>query len=327
MASCTNEFTVDATQTQLLPTFICTPATMTSEEVFVPSPVDDPREEASVPFPDVPVDNPRGDVVGAVPRKGALPSACYYVLAFCIAVIALGILIPKEVAYIPPSHVMTLTHYPTIGPSTGTLTLVSQNLVRGPGVLHFDATFNNLAFEIVDPVIQVMYYNPNDQRTGAKMVDVVYNLTSRHSLSVGMQNISLQIPFPSENALQMAIDLRAHLLIQVTDSKRGDVLLVETIHLPSAIVFSPWTDHLKGRAIRFMTFGEQGVGKTTILEDLMNLLINLHSRLPFAPPRSGVITDAGTIGVVRMEPLTKEKGSVGSSLIPYDTEGSSRYLP
>ena len=222
--------------------------------------------------------------------------------------------------YCVPEDISTLPSSYELVPSDGTVTVLSIEFTQGEHLL-MHVTLRNTGSAIGNPMVHLFYYNPNDQRPGSKMVEVTFYLKGcQRALKTGVQTINLQIPFPSEKALQMAIDLRASLNLRI-EGESGRIVHSSTIQLPAEIIFAEWIETLAGRKCRFMVFGEQGSGKSTMINDLLNVLHSQSSFINYTPPPTS-IQDAGTIGVVRVTVPEDVATLLESSIIAFDTEGS-----
>lgn len=223
-----------------------------------------------------------------------------------------------------PEDITSIGEMPNFGPSYGLINIKTKFIQHGDNV-QIEFNLKNNGRKLESPVVRIYYYNPLNEYPGDKIVELLYHLKDcKCSLDTGTTIFYLNFPFTPELALDMAIAAKAEIFINIQTNNK--VVYSKSIPLPSDLIFgSSWLKILSGRTLRVMIFGEQGSAKTTLINDFLNMLQSIKSKINFVPPPSQ-IHEKGTIGISKIEIQPPHDSLLDSSIVFYDTEGSRKFI-
>lgn len=211
--------------------------------------------------------------------------------------------------------------------SEGTTTIRSYSFSLTEEDLLLKLEIRNFGKPISNPTLRILFYNPYSKTNANSVIEDTFYLRDCKCspLPTATKTLYIRIPFPVESALDMAMEMKTQLNIIIESDNK--IVLNEQIHLTPDIIFmNSFLLNKLFTPIRVIVFGEQGSAKTTLINDFLNSLQGIHSKINFVPPPMG-IKDAGmTVGVSRVAITNPHSSPLDSSIIFYDTEGASLFI-
>ena len=208
--------------------------------------------------------------------------------------------------------------------SQGTITIRSYSFSIIEDDLLLTIAIRNFGKPVSNPRLRILFNNPHSNDNSTAIIEDTYYLhdCKCSPLQTAPKKLYIRIPFPIESSLHLAMNIQTHIKIIIESDNK--IVLNENIHLTPNIIFSNTflTQNDRIPPVRVIVFGEQGSGKTTLINDFLNNLRGISSKINFTPPPFGGNFGAGmTVGVAKVS-ITNQISDLESSLIFYDTEGS-----
>ena len=226
---------------------------------------------------------------------------------------------PSEIKSVDASYMLTTNN------SEGTITITSHSFSIIENDLLLTIAIRNYGEPVLNPKLRILFNNPNSNDNSTAIIEDTYYLHDCKCSplqTTSPKTLYIRIPFPIESSLHLAMKIQTHMKIIIESNNK--ILLNENIHLTPNIIFSntflAQNDLLN--PVRVIIFGEQGSAKTTIINDFLNNLRGIFSKINFTPPPFGHTIGAGmTVGVAKVS-ITKQFSKYESSIVFYDTEGA-----
>ena len=222
---------------------------------------------------------------------------------------------PSEIKSLDASHMLNTYK------SEGTISIISHSFLIIENDLLLTLEIRNFGKQVLNPKLRILFNNPHSNDNSTAIIEHTYYLHDCKCLplrTASPKKLEIRIPFPIESSLQLAMNIQTHMKIIIESDNK--ILLHENIHLSPNIIFSntflAQNDLLN--PVRVIIFGEQGSAKTTIINDFLNNLRGIFSKI--TPPPFGQTIGAG----VAKFSITKQfsDNNLESSLVFYETQGS-----